>query len=203
MLDMKKLFGLCLGLMMVIIESGAVATPAEAKTNKTIRGKASGSFVSANFDFDHTDLSTPAFQVQGEGTGNAGKFSYQAVVEVAPDGHSCTVPGRVAGVGTEFTLVGRVEVLRITATGDLLFLSSTPSADPIKLCADLSTFPIPPYPFVVTEETGVVTGGTGALAGATGTFSATEKGAFLATDPSGKLGFGWFQSHVVTTLTLP
>ena len=206
MMDMKKLVGLCLGLMMVIIESAAVATPAEAKTNKTIKGTATGSFVSANFDFDHEDLSTPAFYVQGEGIGNAGKFTYQAVVEVAPDGQPCTVPGRASGAGNEFTLVGRVEVLRVTATGDLLFLSSTPNANSIKLCADFSTSPTSPFPFVVTEETGVVTGGTGVLAGATGTFSATEKGAFLSTDPTGKTGFGgfgWFKSHVVTTLTLP
>jgi hypothetical protein len=203
MTDLKKLVSLCLGLMMVIIESAALATPAEAKTNRTIKSKASGSFVSANFDFDHADLSTPAFYVQGEGIGNAGKFTYQAVVEVAPDAHGCTVPGGVAGAGTEFTLVGRVEVLRDTATGDLLFLSSTPSANSIKLCADLSTSPTAPFPFVVTEETGVVTGGTGALAGATGSFSATEKGAFLSTDPAGKTGFGWFKSHVVTTLTIP
>lgn len=36
-MDMKKLVGLCLGLVMVIIESAAVATPGEAKTNKTIK----------------------------------------------------------------------------------------------------------------------------------------------------------------------
>ena len=202
MMDMKKLVGLCLGLMMVIIESAAVATPAEAKTNKTIKSKASGSFVSANFDFDHADLSTPAFYVQGEGIGNAGKFTYQAVVEVAPDGQPCTVPGRASGAGNEFTLLGRVEVLRDTATGDLLFLSSTPNADSIKLCADFSTSPTPPFPYVVTEETGVVTGGTGKYSGATGTFTVNVKGAFLSLDATGVRGFGWFTDTAVTTVTV-
>ena len=95
MMDMKKLVGLCLGLMMVIIESAAVATPAKAKTNKTIKGTATGTAVSANFDFENSDESTPAFYVHGEGKGQGGSFSYQALVEVAPDGKPCTVSSAV------------------------------------------------------------------------------------------------------------
>jgi len=201
MTHIKKPVGICLGLMLVIIASAAEAGAAEANTTKIIKSNASGSFVSAHFDFDHADLSTPASYVHGEGSGNAGKFTYQAVVEVAPDNNTCTVPGRVTGAGTEFALVGRVEVLRFSATGDLLFLNSTPKANPATLCADFSTGL--PFPFFVGDETGVVTGGTGALVGATGSFSATEKGAFLSTDPAGKTGFGWFKSHVVMTVTLP
>ena len=93
---MKKLVGLCVGLMM-IVGSVAVATPAQAGETKVIKSKESGSFVSANFDFDHADLSTPASYINGEGISNAGKFTDQAVNEFAPDGKTCTVPGGVAG----------------------------------------------------------------------------------------------------------
>jgi hypothetical protein len=63
--------------MMIIIGSVAVATPGQAKTTKTTKSKASGTFVSANFDFDHADLSTPASYLHGEGAGNVvGKFSF-------------------------------------------------------------------------------------------------------------------------------
>jgi hypothetical protein len=197
---MKKALGLYLLSMTVLFGLTAPAIAAGSGNPKLVKSRASGSFVSANFDFDHADLSTPAFYVQGEGIGNGGRFTYQAVVEVAPDRKSCTIPGRTSGDGAEFALVGRTEVLRYTATGDLLFLSSRPNEDSIKLCADFSTFPAPPFPYVVTEETGVVTGGTGGFASATGTFGATEKGEFLSTDPAGKTGFGWFTSHIVIGL---
>ena len=154
---MKKLVGLCVGLMM-IVGSVAVATPAQAGETKVIKFKESGSIVSANFDFDHTDLSTPASYINGGGLSEAGKFTSSGVDEVAPDGKTCTVPGRVAGAGTEFTLAGDVALFRFTKTGDLLFLKSTSET----LCEDFSTFPTPPFPFVQTG-TGVVTGGTGEI----------------------------------------
>jgi hypothetical protein len=58
MWHMKKLVGLCVALMVVMIGSIAVATLVEAGTTKIIKSKESGSFISANFDPDHTDLST-------------------------------------------------------------------------------------------------------------------------------------------------
>jgi hypothetical protein len=154
--DMKKLVGLCVALMVVMIGSIAVATLVEAGTTKIIKSKESGSFISANFDPDHTDLSTPAGYINGEGIGNAGKFTGQAVDELAREGKTCSVPGGGAGAGTEYTLVRDVGVFRFTATGDLLFFKSTSGTE----CADFSTFPTPPFPFITTE-TGVVTGGTG------------------------------------------
>jgi hypothetical protein len=195
---MKKLIGLCVGLMLVIVGSIAVATPAQAGTIRIIKSNGSGTSVSANFDFDHADLSTPGFYVNGESKSNAGKFTFQVVDDFAPDGKKCTVPGGVANAGTEFTLVGEVGVARFTATGDLFFFKATSAT----VCQDFSTFPTPPFPFIDTE-TGVVTGGTGAFFGATGTFTGTVKGAALSLDATGVRSFGWFKNSVVTTLTLP
>jgi hypothetical protein len=197
---MKKLVGLYdVGLIMIIVGSIAVATSAQAGETKVIKSKASGTFVATNLDFDHVNLSTPAEYINSAGIGNVlGKFTVQGVNEFAPDGHSCTVPGGVAGAGTEFTLVDDVDVLRITATGDLLFFKGTSAT----VCQDLSTFPTPPFPFIITE-TGVVTGGTGAFSGATGTFTSKFKGAGLSVDATGVRGFGWFENKVVTTVTVP
>ena len=107
---MKKLVGLCVGLMMILIGSIAMAHDGGGGETKVIKSKESGSFVSANFDFDNPDLSSPANYINGEGIGNAGKFTNQAVDEFAPDGKTCTVPGGVANAGTEFTLVADVGV---------------------------------------------------------------------------------------------
>ncbi len=192
---MKKLVALCLGLMMVIIGSIAAATPAESGKTKIIKSRASATFVSANFDFDNPNLKDPANYHNGAGISNAGKFTFQAVAEFAPDKHTCTVPGGVAGAGTEFALVADVQVSRFTATGDLLFTKGTSAT----LCEDFSTSP---FPFIFTE-TGVVTGGTGKYFGATGTFTATGDGATLSVDATGAHLFGWFENKVVTTLTGP
>jgi hypothetical protein len=194
-MNMKKLVVVCAGL--VAFGFLVVAHP-EAGETKVIKSKASGSFVSANFDFDHPDLSTPAFYSNAAGIGNAGKFTLQAVLEFAPDGHTCTVPSGGAGAGVEFTLVGGVGVERFTATGDLLFFKETSAT----ACQDFSTSPTPPFPFIDTE-TGVVTGGTGKYSGATGTFTATAKGATLSVDATGARIFGWFENKAVTTVTVP
>jgi hypothetical protein len=142
---LKKLIGLCLGLVIVSFYTATTAKPADTHS---IKFKESGSIVSANFDFDHTDLSTPASYINGGGLSKAGKFTSSGVDEVAPDGKTCTVPGRVAGAGTEFTLAGDVALFRFTKTGDLLFLKSTSET----LCEDFSTFPTPPFPFVQNRD---------------------------------------------------
>jgi hypothetical protein len=196
-MDMKELVVACLGLVAFWFLF-AVTAPADAAETKTIKSKESGTFVAAHFDFDHANLSTPASYINGEGIGNAGKFTSQAVDEGAPDGKTCTVPGGAAGAGTEFTLAGDVAVTRFTATGDLLFFKSTSGTT----CADLSTFPTPPFPLAITE-TGIVTGGTGAYSGATGSFTVKVKGAFLSIDATGVGGFGWFKATEVTTVNLP
>jgi hypothetical protein len=196
--DTKKLVVLCVSLMMIIVGSVAVAQDSAGRKTKVIKSTESGSFVSANFDFDHSDLSTPAAYVTGEGIGNAGKFTAQNVDELAPDGKTCTLPGGATGAGTEYTLVGDVAVTRFTATGDLLFYKSTSGTE----CADFSTFPTPPFPFILTE-TGVVTGGTGKYFGATGTFTVNVKGATLSLDATGARVFGWFKSTAETTVTVP
>lgn len=197
--DMKKLVVLCVGLMMIITGSIAVAMNAEAGETETkvIKSKSSGSFVSTNFDFDHLDLSTPATSSNAAGKGDAGKFTLQTVLEFASKGKPCTVPGRPANAGLEFKLAGEDGVTRFTETGDLLFFKGSEST----LCEDFSTAPTPPFPFFETE-TGVVTGGTGKYSGATGTYTATSKGAVLSVDATGLRFFGWFENEVVQTLTL-
>jgi hypothetical protein len=193
---MKKLVGLCVGLMM-IVGSVAVAQDSAGGKTKVIKTHETATFVSANFDFDHADLSDPASYSNGEGTSNAGKFTDQAVIEFAPDGNKCTVPGGVANAGTEFKLVGNVAVVRFTATLDLLFYKGTSAT----VCQDFST---PPFPFLsTTTETGVVTGGTGKYLGATGTFTLNFRGATLALDATGVRVFGWVKGNGVTTITLP
>jgi hypothetical protein len=197
-MDMKKLVVACLGLVGLGLLFAVVA-PVEAGETETkvIKSKGSGSFVSANFDFDHPDLSTPADYINGEGISNAGKFTNQAVDEFAPDGKTCTVPGGGAGAGTEFTLVADVSVFRFTATGDLLFLKSTSGTS----CTDVSRFPTPPFPFILTE-TGIFTGGTGKYSGATGTFTFKVHGAFLSFDATGARGFGWFEDTALMTVSV-
>jgi hypothetical protein len=195
---LRNLVGLCVCLMMIISGSVAMAQDSPGGKTKIIKSKASGAFVSANFDFDHPDLSTPAGYINGEGISNAGKFTNQAVDEFAPDGKTCTVPDGGAGAGTEFTLVADVSVFRFTATGDLLFLKSTSGTS----CTDVSTFPTPPFPFILTE-TGIFTGGTGKYSGATGTFTFKIHGAFLSLDKTGQRGFGWFEDTAVMTVTVP
>ena len=198
MYNMKKLVVACLGLVGIgLLFAGAA--PAEAGETKVIKTKESGSFVAANFDFDHPDLSSPASYINGAGRDDpGGKFTAQNVDEFAPDGKACTVPGGVAGKGTEFTLVGDVGVDRFTATGDLLFFKSTSGT----LCQDFSTLPTPPFPFVLTE-TGAVTGGTGKYLGATGTFTFDVKGASLSLDATGVRAFGWFEATAMLTVTVP
>jgi hypothetical protein len=197
---MSKAVGLCAGLVMVVmIGSIAMAHGGEGRETKVLKSKESGSFVGANFDFDHPDLSTPANYVNGEGKGDAGQFTSQGVNEYTPDLNmkTCTVPGGVANAATEFTLVQDVGIDRFTETGDLLFFKSTSGT----ACQDFSTFPTPPFPFTFTE-TGVITGGTGKYSGATGTYMAKGKGATLSLDATAVRGFGWFKNSSATTITL-
>ena len=94
---------------------------ARAGDTKVIKTHETATFVSANFDFDHTDLSTPASYSNGEGISNAGKFTDQAVIEFAPDGNKCTVPGGVANAGTEYTLVGNGRLCALLRRGTFCF----------------------------------------------------------------------------------
>jgi hypothetical protein len=198
-MNMKKLAVACLALVGFWFLF-AVAAPSEAGETKTrvIKSKSSGTFVSANFDFDHPDLSTPGNYYNGDGNGNLGKFNIQGVNEFSPDGKKCTVPGGASGAGTEFTLVGNTGVTRSSANGDLEFFKGTSAT----VCEDFSSFPNPPFPFVESEA-GIITGGTGAFSGASGTFTAEDKGATLSLDATGVRSVGWFQTEAVTTLTVP
>ena len=68
---LKKLGGVCVGLLIIGSYAAATAKPADTKV---MEFKESGSIVSANFDFDHADLSTPASYINGGGLSKAGKF---------------------------------------------------------------------------------------------------------------------------------
>jgi hypothetical protein len=195
---LKKSVGLCVGLTMIISGSIAAAHDGGGGGTREIKSEASGTFVSANFDFDHPDLSTPANQIEAEGRGSIGRFTNHGVNEFTLDLNTktCTVPGGVAAAGTALTLIEDVGVTRIKATGDFLFFKSTSGT----ACQDFSTFPTPPFPFTFTE-TGAITGGTGKFSGATGTFTADGQGATLSVDATGVRIFGWFENNVVTTLT--
>ena len=196
-MDIRKLVVVCVGLVACGLLF-VVAVPAEAGETRVIKSKASGTFVTTLFDFDHTDLSTPAGYFNLEGNGSAGKFTVQGLDETTLDGHTCTVPGGVTGAGIEVTLVGGVGVSRSTATGDLLFTKTTSGTE----CDDFSTFPTPPFPFISTEA-GVVTGGTGKYSGATGIYTLKAKGAFLSLPATGVGAFGWSESKTETTVIVP
>jgi hypothetical protein len=192
----NRTVGSCLGLLVFGLYTVA-ATSADARS-RTIKGTATGTAVSANFDFENADGSSPAFYVHGEGKGKGGGFSYQALVEVAPDGHNCTVTAGTPNAGLEFTLVthdARIAVFRYASTGDLLFVKSTKTI----LCGDFSSS-TPPYSF---QTDSIITGGTGHFTKATGTVTSTGNGEFLSFDASGKRQFVWFQEDITTNLTLP
>lgn len=191
-MNMKKLVVVCAGL---VAFGFLLVALSEAGETKVIKFKGSGSFVSANFDFDHANLSTPASYINGAGISDAGKFTDSGVDELAPDGKTCTVPGGVAGKGTEFTLVVDVAIFRFTKSGDLLFFKVTSET----ACQDFSA---PSFPFIETGI-GVVTGGTGAYSGATGTSTFNVEGAVLSPDATGVHAFGWFTDTGETTVTVP
>jgi hypothetical protein len=186
------------GLALVFAVFMLTATPrARAEVIKST-GSDSGTFVSTNFDFDHADESTPALTARAAGADCAfGKFTFDDLLELVPDGHTCTPPGGVAGMGTEFALVGENGVERFK-NGDLLFFKATSFTQ----CIDFSTLPTPPFPLSFTVHFSI-TGGTGELAGATGTSTRTGTGAILSVDASGRRLFGWFKLKYTQTLTVP
>jgi hypothetical protein len=171
--------------------------PVKAEDIKST-GRFSGSFIAANFDFDHADGSTPASTNTFAGEDSRfGEFTGQSVTEVAADGHTCTPPSGVARTGTEFAAVGHEKVVVRLKGGDLRFFTGTSFTQ----CIDF-TSGTPPFPanFSVAD-TG--TGGTGKFEGSTGTFTAKGTGAILSVDASGARLFGWDQVTYTSTTTLP
>ena len=161
----------------------------------TSTGSFSGTAITANLDFDHSNQSTPAFTGTFAGTDSHwGNFTGQNVAELTPVG-SCTLPGGVANAGTEFTLVGGSTVIRNQRgdlSGDLHFDRVTSFTQ----CIDFSTGA---YNFSFTDTT---TGGTGKFEGATGTTTANGTGAILSLGADGHV-FGWDQATYTMTLTIP
>jgi hypothetical protein len=165
-----------------------VMAPVNAQDDAKSTGEISGTFVNANFDFDHADLSTPANVTTITGSDSRfGKIVGQYLGEFVLDGLTCTPPSGVAGEGTELTLVAETGVVTRLKTGDQLFFTATSG----KQCVDSSASPRPPFPFSLSK-TDSITGGTGEFAGATGTLTTEGTGAILSIDPSHHV-FGWVQ----------
>ncbi|MGB2887874.1 MAG: hypothetical protein WBC04_09270 [Candidatus Acidiferrales bacterium] len=161
-------------------------------------GEVSGTLVSATFDFDHADLSTPANVVTFTGSDpRFGRVAGQYLGEFTPDGLTCTPPGGVAGKGTEFILMAETGVVTRLKTGSQLFFTATSG----KQCIDFSASPAPPFPFNLSK-TDSITGGTGEFTGATGTLTTEGSGAILAIDPSHHV-FGWVQIKYDARINLP
>jgi len=133
-MDAKRLIGACVVLLVTFGLCNVVAQPGGNEDGiRDIRSTETGTFVSTNFDFDHSDLSTPANYVNGEGNSNAGKFSSQAVNEFKFGPNKCTVPGGAPDAGTELLLVGSTGVTRFRVHGDLLFFLKPPSRQRAKI----------------------------------------------------------------------
>lgn len=137
----------------------------------------------ANKD-DFSFTGTPGFSCTVAGKSTLGKYTAQLVVELQPDGNTCTAAG--GGSGVEYVFVGEVVVLSFTAKGEQLFLDLSPSVTS-HACLDPNTG-------VFTGQTTFdVSGGTGRFAGASGSIIKTWKTIFLALPASpGKGAFGSF-----------
>ena len=161
------------------------------------RGQISGTLVSAAFDFDHPDLSTPANIATFTGSDSRfGRISGQYLGEFVPDGQTCTPPSGVAGTGTEFVLLTETGVVTRDKTGEQLFFTATSG----KQCTDLSAGL--PFAFDLSK-TDTITGGTGEFAGATGPLTTEGRGAILAIDASTHRVFGWGQIKYDAEINLP
>jgi hypothetical protein len=136
-------------------------------------------------DFSFTG--TPGNYATVAGKSTLGHYTAQLVVELPPDGLTCTLPG--GGSGVEYVFVGEVFVLSFTATGEQLFLRLSPSVTSHG-CFDLSTG------VFGGQTTFDVSGGTGRFAGATGTIVKTFQSIVLALPPPP--GKGLFTSFTGT-----
>jgi hypothetical protein len=175
-----------------------VMPPVNAQEAVKSTGQVSGTFIRANFDFDRSDLTTPANATTFAGSDSRfGRIAGQYLGEFAPDGLTCTTPGGQAGKGTELTLTAETGVVTRLKTGSQLFFTATSG----KQCIDFSTSPTPPFPFSLSK-TDTITGGTGEFAGATGTLTTEGRGAVLAVDPSNHV-FGWVQIKYEAKINLP
>lgn len=199
---MKSRFFVISGVLLAIAAIGVLATmrvraqeDSDAERTKS-RGEISGTLVSAAFDFDHADLSTPATVATFTGSDSRfGRITGQYLGEFAPDGLTCTPPSGVAGTGTEFTLLAETGAVTRVKDGDQLFFTATSG----KQCTDFSAGP--PFAFNLSK-TDSITGGTGEFAGATGTLTTAGRGAILAIDPSHHV-FGWVQINYDAKINLP
>jgi hypothetical protein len=133
---------------------------------------------------DFSFAGTPAFYNTFAGKSTLGQYTGQLVVELQPDGNSCTAAG--GGSGVEYVFVGEEVVLSFAAKGEQLFLHLSPGVTSYG-CLDPATG-------VFTGRTTFdVNGGIGRFDGASGTVIKTWQAIFLALPASpGKGAFGSF-----------
>ncbi len=167
--------------LVVGISFALVGGSVEAK-DKQFRTAYAGSVINKD-DFSFTGAPSSYATVVGKSP--LGEYTAQLVVEVAPDGSTCTPPGGGSGVG--LTVVGEEVVVSFAEKGDQVILhlnSDTPNLG----CFD------PTARLFAGQTTLDVNGGTGRFAGATGSIVKTFQtiGQAPLNVPPGKGGFSSF-----------
>ncbi len=186
------------------------AVPAYCGT-EAFTGSESGTTVTVPLDQDADSISdlssvgtTAGSLSSQDGDVELGAFTGQRATELDPTSgtgcpvnpaaqQSCTLTGTTT-TGCLFHRVGSSMVLRFSDGSLLIFGSGT---------ANICVAPPPlPLNFTGTYSAPIV-GGTGRFAGASGSITAvTHDGQLLKRDAAGH-NFGWFESTLTGTLTLP
>ena len=137
-------------------------------------GNASGTFVTANFDFDQANESTPAVHITLQGDLTViGRITDYLVTETKPDSTVSCPTGQIG-----FSLVSSSAysaVFRSDSKGDLIYVGGPASAGE---CLN------PVNGATTINGSATISGGTGRFADATGTESFQCTGQTLAVDPS-------------------
>jgi hypothetical protein len=143
-------------------------------SERRITGNASGTFITANLDFDQSNESTPAVELDLQGRLNElGQISDKLVTETRADSTVSCPSGQLG-----FSLVSSSAysaVFRSASKGDLIYVGGPAS---VSECLNPAT-----GAFTV-NGTATISGGTGRFATATGTEAFRCRGQALAVDPS-------------------
>ena len=163
----------------------SVAVPQAAQAaERHVTGSASGTFVTTNLDFDQANESTPAAEIDLQGSLTVlGKISDRLLAEIKADSRVSCPTGQLG-----FSLVSRSSysaVFRIDSSGDLIYVGG-PAV--VRECLN------PDNGASTVKGTATISGGTGRFAAATGTESFRCASQALALDPS----FHVFGSEVCT-----
>jgi hypothetical protein len=156
----------------VLLSLTAVRQATEASEHR-LTGNASGTFITANFDFDQSNESTPAVELDLQGHLNVlGNISDHLVTETRADSTVSCPSGQLG-----FSLVSSSAYSAVfrSESNDLIYVGAPASASE---CLN----PVSGASSVIGTAT--ISGGTGRFAAATGTESFQCTGQALAVDPS-------------------